>query len=424
MSYSSLFVRPARNYKIIDGIRAVAIIWVLILHVMFFHQTLLPDTTKLVYSEFWLRWIATGTLGVDLFFVISGFLIGTILLKELKKTSKINFKNFYIRRFLRLIPAYTFAMILGAFFLKSSGLDTWEQSWSNFLYVNNYIPGSYMPWTWSLAIEEQFYIIAPFLLAFILPLFKRKYVFFLILAVIPIVLSYHYVVNIHQFQVPLKADYPDENWLNWFWNYYMLTHLRYGGLLSGVVAAYLHVNKKEEIQRFFENSRKLNAGLIILALAVFFSFSFILIGPGGEPQDSLFSNLPQSYGIWYEVLYRDVFSYAVAFIILACIYSTSRLIQPVKSFLSLKLFYPIAQLSYSAYLFHEMFMLWFYPMGVEYFKGLGYGEVLIIFINGLISIVVILIVAMLMYVYIEQPFQRMRSKLTRPTEKEMAEVKI
>ena len=49
-------------------------------------------------------WISKGDLGVDLFFVISGFLIGTILFKEFNKSNTLNFKRFYIRRFLRLMP--------------------------------------------------------------------------------------------------------------------------------------------------------------------------------------------------------------------------------------------------------------------------------------------------------------------------------
>lgn len=410
MDISSLFKRPEQNYKVIDGIRALAIIWVLILHVWFFHLSLMEETSALVVDNFWLSWIARGDLGVDLFFVISGFLIGTILFKEFKRSTKINFKRFYIRRFLRLIPAYTFAMLLGIFFLRSSGLDNWQDSWSNFLYVNNYITGSYMPWTWSLAIEEQFYIVTPFLIAFVLPLFKRKYVFFGILAIIPIAFTYHYSVNIFGFSIPFKGAYPNEDWLNWFWNYYMLTHLRYGGLLAGVVAAYLNVFYMEQVKLFFTQYKVLNSFLMLFNIAILVFISFTIIGPYGVPEKSIFYSMPASFGSWFEILHRDIFSYALAYMIMACLYSADAIIKPIKSFLSLDFFYPIAQISYSAYLFHEMFMLWFYPIAVSYWKGLGLTPGTIIVVNGLISTLVILIVASLMYLFVEQPFQKLKNR--------------
>ena len=73
-----------------------------------------------------------------------------------------------------------------------------------------------MGWTWSLAIEEQFYIVIPFLIAFIFPFFKRKLVPFAVLTFTTIALTYHYSVNIHDFQVPFKSVFLDEDWMNWF----------------------------------------------------------------------------------------------------------------------------------------------------------------------------------------------------------------
>ncbi len=78
----------------------------------------------------------------------------------------------------------------------------------------------------------------------------------------------------------------------------------------------------------------------------------------------------------------------------------------------MKLFYPIAQVSYSAYLFHEMFMFWYFPRAAEYFKASSLSEWQIIIFNGIVSLVIILLVASIMYLFVEQPFQRLRNKLT------------
>lgn len=411
-TFSNLFNRPKHNYKVIDGIRAIAILWVILFHVWLFQLSMYPNATHGIFNNPVFIWITRGDLGVDLFFVISGFLIGTILFKEFKKNTALNFKKFYIRRFFRLIPVYVFSMFIGIYFLKGTGIDNWQTAWTNLLYINNYVPGSYLPWTWSLAIEEQFYIIIPFLIAFILPLFKRKRILFSILAITPIALTYYYSVNIFDFTIPFKSTYPDENWLNWFWNYYVLTHLRYGGLLAGIIAAYLNVYYGNRVLNFFNTKRSLNNFFIITSITIFISISSISLGQWTDLENSLFHNLPAKVGIWYEVLHREVFYYVIAYLIMACIYSNSILIKPLNNFLSLKFFYPIAQISYSAYLFHEMFMFWYFPKAAVYFTDSKFSDLQIIIFNGLVSLVAILIGATLMYLFIEQPFQRLRNKLT------------
>lgn len=412
MSISNLFNRPKQNFKVIDGIRAIAILWVIIFHSWLFQLNLFLETSQEVVKNKFLIWISRGDLGVDLFFVISGFLIGSILFKEYKKNSKLNFKKFYIRRFFRLIPVYIFAMVIGVYFLKGTVLDTWHLSWANLLYINNYITGSYMPWTWSLAIEEQFYIIIPFLIAFIFPLFKRKTLFFIILAIIPIVLKYHNSVIVHDFKIPFEGVFIDDAHLTWFWDYYVYTHLRYGGLLSGVIAAYLYVFKSDNVINYFNKYVKFNNVLIVISFVLLILISSITLGQWTITENSIFENFPPVVGSWYEILHREIFCYIIAYLILTSLFFKGFAIKPFKSFLSLKIFYPIAQVSYSAYLFHEMFMFWYFPKATSYFKEMAMSESTIIVINGLVSMIVILLVAALMYLIIELPFQRLRNKLT------------
>ena len=173
---ATLIDRPSFHEPVIDGIRAIAILWVFLLHVVFFHFGAYPDYVIGIFNSPATQWIGQGDLGVDLFFVISGYLIGTILLKERQKTGRIDFKRFYGRRFLRLIPVYTVVMVMGIYFLRNipksailmdiAPSGNIEYAWTNILYVNNFVTVSkqYMPWCWSLAIEEQFYLLAPLFL--------------------------------------------------------------------------------------------------------------------------------------------------------------------------------------------------------------------------------------------------------------------
>lgn len=146
----------------LDGIRCLAIIAVI------WHHT--------VQTGF-LPMFDRGYLGVDLFFVLSGFLITTLLLREKSKTGKISLGNFWIRRFLRLMPAYyglLVALLLAYGIFKPEDPNT-ARLFSGFpvyaLYLSNWFnPGANnLDPLWSLATEEQFYLVWPVIEAFFAP---------------------------------------------------------------------------------------------------------------------------------------------------------------------------------------------------------------------------------------------------------------
>ena len=107
-------------------------------------------------------------------------------------------------------------MIIALYFLDGNGAERWTTALSNLSYVNNYVFKSYMGWTWSLAIEEQFYSVIPFLIVFLFPKFRKKRVLFTILAIIPIVLTYYYSVHIFNFEIPYNREIFGDIWQEWF----------------------------------------------------------------------------------------------------------------------------------------------------------------------------------------------------------------
>jgi peptidoglycan/LPS O-acetylase OafA/YrhL len=127
-------------------------------------------------------------------------------------------------------------------------------------------------------------------------------------------------------------------------------------------------------------------------------------------KSSIFYHLNINVGKWYLTLERSVFSVTAAMIILICIFGNNVIINPIKQFLSLKFFYPIAQLSYSAYLFHEMFILWVRPKLFLYLSP-NYSQTGIFFFTVVISLIGTIIGAVIMFYLIEQPFQKIRNKI-------------
>ncbi len=149
---------PQRHVAGLDGLRGMAILLVMLVHAG------MPG-------------LELGWLGVDLFFVISGFLITTLLVGEARRSGGVSLARFWGRRFLRLAPAYwaCVGFVTGSIYLARWGWTGTARGWgpagyvaSLWLYFTNYLPmagiwehqavtGPY----WSLAIEEQFYLIWP-----------------------------------------------------------------------------------------------------------------------------------------------------------------------------------------------------------------------------------------------------------------------
>jgi peptidoglycan/LPS O-acetylase OafA/YrhL len=132
----------------LDGLRAVAVLLVFVAHAIPF---------------------AGGHLGVDIFFVLSGFLITRILVKEFETYGRISLRDFYWRRGLRLFPALSLLLVFYLTFVLLFSSKVTEHLWAvlNSFYIMNWVrafswgPQGYLGHTWSLAIEEQFYFTWP-----------------------------------------------------------------------------------------------------------------------------------------------------------------------------------------------------------------------------------------------------------------------
>ena len=133
----------------LDGLRAVAVFLVIVAH---FGFVMVP-----------------GAHGVMTFFVLSGFLITWLLLKESERSGTVSLSAFYKRRTLRIFPAFYVYWLLIITIIEGTGRTVlWPHAWSALFYTSNYYsaingdPNNGFSHTWSLAIEEQFYLLWPF----------------------------------------------------------------------------------------------------------------------------------------------------------------------------------------------------------------------------------------------------------------------
>ncbi len=150
----------------LDGLRGFSVMLVLIFH------SFIP------YSQ-------GGFIGVDIFFVLSGFLITHLMIKEHNAQKTINFKNFYMRRVLRLAPALLivviFYSIYSSFFMTGTLHDDRVSSclgalfyFANLSHAHEWFRMGWLLPTWSLSIEEQFYFIWPIIFLFLINQFGNN----------------------------------------------------------------------------------------------------------------------------------------------------------------------------------------------------------------------------------------------------------
>jgi peptidoglycan/LPS O-acetylase OafA/YrhL len=146
-----------RSIPSLDGLRALSVLMVIAAHTNGSLTRLIPGI------PFWL-YMAWGALGVQTFFVISGFLITHLLLKELHATGAISLKHFYFRRALRIFPAfYVYLAVASAVTLAGWAPGTLRAFVVAGTYTWNYLGGGsdLVVHTWSLSLEEQFYLLWP-----------------------------------------------------------------------------------------------------------------------------------------------------------------------------------------------------------------------------------------------------------------------
>src|SRR5690606_14913209 len=133
-----------QRIRALDGLRGMAVLLVVLFH---------ADEA-----------VPGGSYGVTIFFVLSGYLITRLLAAERDATGRVDYRRFFVRRARRLLPAL---LIVSATWALISG--SWRDTLPALLYVSNYSTLSGGEWTplhhtWSLAVEEHFYLIWPFLI--------------------------------------------------------------------------------------------------------------------------------------------------------------------------------------------------------------------------------------------------------------------
>lgn len=343
----------------LDTLRLIAFFLVIWEHCLFRFFENYADGT--IVQKLILTITKTGGVGVQIFFVISGFLITYLMIREEQSKGNLNVLYFYLRRFLRIWPLYFLVMILGIFILPKL-FNTFYfngDAIKNLTFLNNFdkigrsIPNIGI--SWSVAIEEQFYLVWPLIFVFI----KKKNFLFSLIILVFILSCFFTFLN------------PEEAYFHTFSN------VRF--LMIGSAGSFLYSKHKDKMYNLsiFTNVRfsLIMAIIFLLILSMFNSFSdtfsslmifilplvylfliLIVVKPNSESQISFFSKLGKyTYGM-YLYHYIIIIFVKICFDYLGFDYLTS--IPAVLSVLTLSLILTII-ISYISYVILEMPILKF-----------------------------------------------------------------
>lgn len=303
---------------LLDVLRLAAIVLVLGRHIP-------PHTAN--SNPFLACWFRSGWVGVDLFFVLSGTLVSGLLFREYQKTGRIAVGRFLVRRGLKIYPAfYVFlaATIVGTIL---RGEVIWKRAIvSEVLFLQNYVKpmnsGRFWSHTWSLAVEEHFYLLLAGL-AFALLYFRRtaKNPFDWIPGIFAAVATACMGMRLLNWSVPFDND-----------THHFPTHLRIDSLMCGVALSYLlHFQPK-----FLEWAKANRTALGIAGV--------VMLAPSAVWQ------LESNRWIW-------TFGYSLFALASACLVCWACTATYSNRFVSACAY--LGTFSYSIYLWHTMLLRWF-----------------------------------------------------------------
>lgn len=375
MELKTSMVNPQPKLYGLDHLRALAI-----LMVWFFHYQ-----NGVFGHPQWTTTFTVGWTGVDLFYVLSGFLISSQLFAQIKKGGSISLKDFYIKRFFRIIPIYLLVVAIYFLFPFFREKDTLPPLWKFLTFTQNLglnrVGQGAFSHAWSLCVEEHFYLFLPITLLMLqyTNKFKNAWWVLLVFFIAGFILrlySWHYLY-LPKAELDNGVDY-------WAMYLYYPTYGRLDGLLSGVAIAAVYQFLPKTWERISKYGNQLILLSILLMVIAFFSLS------------KLYTYSSSIFGFPFISL---VFGFMVAGAL-----SPSSFLYKWKSNATTL----IATLSYGIYLTHKGII----HMVQEIFSKWGIEKDSSIMV--VISLFFCVLVAWLLHLAVEKPFMKMREQFLKP----------
>ena len=348
-----VFHRGPQDDPVVDGLRGMASLSIVLFHCFYGAMVLLKDFDRIsVFAAQlppWLGFLANADKAVDVFFMVSAYLLGGALMRETERSGTIAARDFYIRRLFRIYPL--FLLGLAVYALGNPGLAARNLVY-NLLFIDNFQMKNIIPVGWSLSIEMQFYLVLPMLMGWLLRMpgqggLRVLQALFLMSFVPILTTALLYPVT---YETPFYLFHPQRVAPELFLDVmYFQTHARVGPLLLGLMWAWV---RHHDAALPTPPARGLAWALGGAALALVWAYFPVY------QQDSWYY---QHFSPWLnltgQVLHRNLFCLGVLLLVLlvqaggAGTWST-RLALALRAVWGWALWRPFSQVVFPVYLFH------------------------------------------------------------------------
>ncbi|WP_321326538.1 acyltransferase [Thiomicrorhabdus sp.] len=351
--------QPSKAFPVVDFLKGLSVLMVILFHIFFAVFFLFKkDPVKL--QQFvdsipaWLSFVLSFDKAVDIFFMLSAFLLSYALLKVYDKQRFIHIRRFYLHRFFRIYPVFLVALLLyGLADIHKLITD----GWYSLLFIENIFSKGIIPVQWSLSIEMQFYLILPFLLLF-LAKSSRPIMWIIILIAASIglrfwvALQHPVIYQTHWYQFFDSASgkvYMD--------NMYYVIQSRITPLFLGILWALLYWRYPLAKINLSKSSVAIlwALGLTVIYMTMRFPIYY--------PDSYYFEHFNETLNLLVVTLHRIVFSMAILGLVLLAHYQVKQenplsLFQKIKkSVVEWKGWRLLSEVAYPMYFFHFPFIV-------------------------------------------------------------------
>lgn len=335
----------------LDLIRSLAIMMVLFLHLCEVVPTM-PTFIRELSSVGW--------AGVDIFFVLSGYLIGGQIYKERTSLSiYLKLRNFWVKRWFRTFPLYFFVLLIYVYIKPIAGFEFKGDVWKYIFFIQNYSSPKDFVQSWSLCVEEQFYIIFP-IICYVFSFTLKKKWFWLL----PVVISF-----VIRLIIVDSGEVHNSTKFSHLLTFPSYTHM--DGISLGVFLAFTY----DDWKIFFKKHHK-----IMLLISMFFFFLSLVY----------MSDKPLGHRAVLSFLLLSITS--AGMVCSARFLVIPKMLEPV--------FYWCANLSYGMYLWNNLFA----RVADKYFESIHWLFSSLIFFGGTV------LISYISYKIIEMPVMKVRDK--------------
>ncbi len=372
------------RYASLHGLRVVGIISVVQWHITW----ILWGENDVPLNRPFVDFSTSIFFGMDLFFVLSGFLIGSILLRSIERTGSQDLRRFYLRRVLRTFPSYYVILTILALAFPLTEMQRHHLIYE-YTYLTNFVPlhrpQVIMFWGWSMALEEQFYLFVP-VLFFILHRLRSNRMRIAFLSALSIAALITRLVIYYR-------------WRPWndfvlYGALYFRTYTRFDTLIAGILLALIHRQYRDVLGKWLEHPKH-RAMLALPALTCL----WLLLQPTMFGAQYLQLVKVFSWGTLTSVMYLCALP--------LLLHSDGF----VARFLSAPIFRKIATLGYGLYLVHIPIIDHLVVPGVKTLHARGVSLALLWIGSLVFTMVLSWLIAYVMHLFIEKPSLWLRRKI-------------